>query len=245
MTSLRTVLTCAVAIVMLFAASVVWAAEFRVISTEGLKEMMDSRRDFTLVDARTPVEFKEAHIVNAINIQEDDFDAALSSLPKDNDAQLVFYCNGVKCGKSKKVAQKAQAAGFRNLLLYSEGFPVWEEKGMPIVTGPGYDKKIKTVRVAPNDLATLLKEKQAEYVLVDVREPKEFTGGHIPGAVNIPLGTFAANSGSLPKDKGIIVYCNTGKRSAKAYRKLEKLGYDALLEATYVDWKDAGLPIAK
>jgi len=215
------------------------------VSTEELKGMVDAKRDFTLIDARTPAEYADAHIVTAISVPESEFERAAAKLPQDKGALLVFYCNGIKCGKSAKVAAKAQKAGYTNLLIYSEGFPVWEEKGLSIVTGPHYDNKVKTVRVSPKDVAALVKEHPTEYVLVDVRETKEFAEGHIPGAINIPLATFAANSGVLPKEKGIIVYCNTGRRSYQAYRKLMKLAYPSIMQATFAEWKDSKLPISQ
>jgi rhodanese-related sulfurtransferase len=51
----------------------------------------------------------------------------------------------------------------------------------------------------------------------------EFRDSHLPDAVNIPVETFALRSETLPKEKMIIVYCNTGGRSYTAYRKLMKL----------------------
>jgi rhodanese-related sulfurtransferase len=78
---------------------------------------------------------------------------------------------------------------------------------------------------------------------VDVRDPEEFAEGHIPGAVNIPVANFASQSGSLDKEKQIIVYCNSGGRSYNAYRKLMKLGYKRFYQALFADWKDQGLPI--
>ena len=219
--------------------------EFKMISTEVLKDMVDGKQPFILIDARTKEEYQEAHIGKAVNITEKDFDKLVSTLPADKGALLVLYCNGVKCGKSKKVAAKARAAGFSNLLIYSEGFPVWEEKGMPIVSGPDYAKTIATTKLTAAELAKLLKEKKDAYVLVDVRDEFEFAEGHIEGAINIPSEVFAAKSGVLPKEKGIIVYCNTGGRGYMAYRKLMKLAYPSIFQTTLAEWKEAGFPVVK
>jgi len=219
--------------------------DFKVVSTEILKDMLDEKKPLTLVDARTKDEFQQAHIVGAINIAEKDFDKSVSLLPNEKGALVVLYCNGIKCGKSKKVAAKAKEAGYTNLLIYSEGFPVWEEKGNPIVAGPDYAKKIATTKLTPAELEKLLKEKKDEYVLVDVRDEFEFAEGHIAGAINIPAESFAAKSGVLPKEKGIIVYCNSGGRSYASYRKLIKLAYPKIYQAILADWKEAGFPVVK
>lgn len=220
-------------------------SEFKSVSTERLRDMVEEKAGFTLVDARTREEYQEAHIVRAVSIPEKEFDKSLSLLPADKGALLVFYCNGVKCGKSKKVAAKAKEAGYTNLLIYGEGFPVWEEKGLPIVPGPDYAKKVETTKLLPAQLDKLLREKKDTYVLVDVRDEFEFAEGHIPGAINIPAESFAAKSAVLPKEKGIIVYCNSGGRSYAAYRKLMKLAYPTIYQAILADWKEAGLPLVK
>jgi rhodanese-related sulfurtransferase len=218
---------------------------FRVISTEQLKSMMDEKKDFMLIDARTKDEYQEAHIVGAVSIPENRIEESLTLLPADRNHQLVLYCNGVKCGKSKKAARKAAAAGYNNILIYGEGFPVWEEKGLMIVPGPEYAKKIETIKVGPQELKKLLDDKSKDYVIVDVRDGLEYKEGHIPGAVNIPLVTFASRSEVLPKEKKVIVYCNTGGRSYSAYRKLMKLAYPSIAQALFTDWKEAGMPIEK
>lgn len=220
-------------------------AEFKILSTEVLKDMIDEKKSFTLVDARTKEEYQEAHIVTAVNIMDKDFPKAVELLPADKGAQLVFYCNGVKCGKSKKTAAKAKEAGYTNLAVYNEGYPVWEEKGLPIVPGPDYAKKVDTTKLAPRDLAKALQEKKDAYVVVDVRDEFEFAEGHIDGAINIPADTFATKSAVLPKEKSIVVYCNSGGRSYAAYRKLMKLAYPAIYQSILADWKEAGLPVVK
>lgn len=220
-------------------------ADLRTVTTEALKEMLDGKQAFTLIDARTKDEYQEAHIVTAIHITEQDFDKLTSRLPSDKEALLVFYCNGVKCGKSKKVAAKAKNAGYGNILVYSEGFPVWDEMEMPIVAGADYAKKIATRKLSAAELERLMREKKDAYQLVDVRDEFEFVEGHIAGAVSIPVESFSAKSGVLPKEKGIIVYCNTGSRSYMAYRKLIKLAYPNIFQATLADWKEAGFPVVK
>lgn len=224
-----------------------YAAEpdFRIIATDGLKALMDEKKDLVLVDTRTPEEFQEAHIKSAISIPEKVFEEKLSLLPSDKKALVVLYCNGVKCGKSKKAAKKAEADGYLNLMIYAEGFPVWEERGFAIVAGPEHAKKIETAKLKPAEIKQLLDAQSREVVIVDVRDESEFKEGRIPTAINIPVETFALRSEVLPKEKKIIVYCNTGGRSYNAYRKLMKLAYPSIFQTTFAEWKEAGMPVAK
>ena len=218
---------------------------YRIISTEELKALMDEKKDFALIDARTAEEYQEAHITGAISIPENKFEQSLSQMPSDKGRPVVFYCNGIKCGKSKKAAAKAAAAGYTNLLVYGEGFPVWEEKEFPIVAGPDYTRKIETAKLSAADLKKLMDGNDKNFVIVDVRDETEYREGRIPGAINIPSEVFAVKSGVLPKEKKVIVYCNTGGRSYVAYRKLMKLAYPSIAQANFADWKDAGMPVER
>jgi len=69
-----------------------------------------------------------------------------------------------------------------------------------------------------------LVEKQGAQ-LVDVRSPAEFSSGHISGAKNIPLPELDARSGELSKDKPVVLYCRSGRRSATGAKQLEARGY--------------------
>jgi len=221
------------------------AADFPVISTNEVKKFMDQKENMVLIDARTPEEYRDAHIAGAVNIPENGFEQALAQLPADKKTLLIFYCNGVKCGKSKRVAQKVAPFGYTTILIYREGIPVWEERNLPLVTGPGYGKKIDTAKLKPGELDALIKAAANDYVLVDVRDEAEFKEAHIPTAINIPAETLAAKSDVLPKEKMIIVYCNTGSRSYLAYKKLIGLAYPKIYQALFAAWTEAGLPVAK
>lgn len=67
----------------------------------------------------------------------------------------------------------------------------------------------------------------AQATAVDVREPDEYTLGHIPGAVLLPLGAVEQRAAErLPqKDAHLLVYCRTGRRSAEACELLRRQGY--------------------
>ena len=62
-------------------------------------------------------------------------------------------------------------------------------------------------------------------IIVDVREPGEYSRGHIKGAVNIPLSQLRQRIEEIPKDKPVYLHCRTGQRSYNAARALQNLGY--------------------
>lgn len=65
--------------------------------------------------------------------------------------------------------------------------------------------------------------------LVDVRSSGEFSGGHLPGAKNIPLDAISRRLTELgPKDGPVVVYCRSGARSAQAAATLRAAGFTAV-----------------
>lgn len=63
-------------------------------------------------------------------------------------------------------------------------------------------------------------------VVLDVRTPAEYEAGHIPGAKLIPHDQVAARAAELPaKDRPVVLYCRTGRRTAIAAATLVQLGY--------------------
>lgn len=70
-------------------------------------------------------------------------------------------------------------------------------------------------------------------LVVDVRTPAEFQGGHYDGAINIPLSDLGQQLDQFGDDKGrsIVLYCHSGARSASAKRALEQAGYTNVLNA--------------
>ena len=60
-------------------------------------------------------------------------------------------------------------------------------------------------------------------ILVDVREPDEYSAGHIPGAINAPLSIISKTT--LPKDAPLFFYCLRGTRSKRVAGILRSMGY--------------------
>lgn len=63
------------------------------------------------------------------------------------------------------------------------------------------------IDLAPEQVRAYMREhREEEYLLVDVRQPKEYAQGHIPGAVLMPLGELTARMVELPADRDLIFY---------------------------------------
>lgn len=81
--------------------------------------------------------------------------------------------------------------------------------------------------------------------LVDVRNSSEFAAGHLPGAVNLPLGRLAERLDELPRDRPLVVHCQSGARAGVAVGLLAARGFGDVrhLAGDYVGWSRAGRPV--
>lgn len=91
-------------------------------------------------------------------------------------------------------------------------------------------------------------------LIVDVREPGEYAGGHIPGAINIPRGQIELNiwphvgfPGKTDMSTKMTLYCGSGTRCVLAAKSLQDLGFGNVTAADMRidDWTGAGYPLVK
>jgi rhodanese-related sulfurtransferase len=102
---------------------------------------------------------------------------------------------------------------------------------------PGEDLR----EVSPDEARALLGEGAQ---LVDVRAAHEWEGGHISGALHLPLDQLGERIEELDKDRPVVLYCRGGTRSSMATEALAASGYEAMkLTDGVVGWAEAGLPI--
>lgn len=84
-------------------------------------------------------------------------------------------------------------------------------------------------------------------VLLDVRTVGEYAAGHLSNSLNIDVEgmTFDEEIKSLDKDATYAIYCQSGRRSVNAIKKLQDAGFTKLfnLEKGIIDWRGAGLPV--
>lgn len=93
------------------------------------------------LDARRSAEYLEDHVAGAwsVPVWEADADARITEFEARANpapgAPIVLYCAGGDCNDSRILAQKLVKLGYRNLLIYRDGFPDWLQKGRPHAQG--------------------------------------------------------------------------------------------------------------
>ncbi len=117
---------------------------------------------------------------------------------------------------------------------------------------PSYRELLARARAETSEISLeelrALQAGAAPVTLLDVREADESQEGHIPGAVLLPRGRLESRVEALiPREAHVIVYCESGARSALAARTLAELGYGNVqsLAGGFGRWSDAGFPSEK
>lgn len=105
--------------------------------------------------------------------------------------------------------------------------------------------KAKHSEVTAEELDVMLRSDAA--VVVDVREAEEFSAGHIPGAINLPLSSFQPSRLPDATGKKLVLTCLGGKRSAMALDKCAgaEAAVDTHLAGGFSAWQAARLPISR
>lgn len=103
--------------------------------------------------------------------------------------------------------------------------------------------------ISPKEALALINKNKGneDFVILDVRTPREVSSGHIEGAINIDYysKTFIDELNKLDRGKRYLIYCRSGHRSGKTLKIMEKLGFREVYNMLggIKAWKKEGLPI--
>lgn len=86
------------------------------------------------------------------------------------------------------------------------------------------------------------KDEWPKMLVIDARDAGQFAKGHIPGAINMDWRQVLAQRDRIPKNKPVLIYCNTGSLSAQAGFALRVAGWEnvRILQGGMEEWKAKG-----
>ena len=180
------------------------------------EKLLNSDKDVLIIDVRSEYEYEKGHLLNAINLPyDDDFKSELNEIIDYKDKIVLVYCRSGN--RSEKAAVKLVDNGFKNVKNVTDGVDEYDYKLVKVdnITGREAEKMI-------ND-----DKHDKDLIILDVREPKDFNNGYLLNAINIPIENIDKRMDELRnyKSKDIIVYCNTGRKSAEVAEKLVEHGF--------------------
>ncbi len=104
------------------------------VNAEQLIEQLTSEHPPLLVDARIKQDREYGHIESSVSLPDIKTNCeTLDAINKDKNKHMMFYCNGVQCGRSVVSIKVARSCGYHNLSWFKGGFAEWKEKGYQYV----------------------------------------------------------------------------------------------------------------
>ena len=187
-----------------------------------------------VVDVRSKEAFAAAHIPGAINIPLGPSFPTWAGwvLPYDRPTTLVLDSPG----QFNEVMTHLVRVGFDDIHGYLEGgMDAWEISGHELAT-------LCTLSV--HDLSKTMKRDGRALTVLDVRTEKEWSSGHIDGAMHIHGGTLQDRIEEVPREQPVAVVCGSGYRASIAASFLKRNGITNVSNVVggMTAWKAAGLP---
>ncbi|MGD8560098.1 MAG: rhodanese-like domain-containing protein [Gammaproteobacteria bacterium] len=102
------------------------------VTAEGFIELVDTIPELIVIDSRIRGDRKQGYVEGSVSLPdvETTCDTLSDTIPQKSSPTL-FYCNGVKCGRSAKAVKVALSCGYTNIYWFRGGFEEWLAKGYP------------------------------------------------------------------------------------------------------------------
>jgi rhodanese-related sulfurtransferase len=206
-------------------------SNYGVLSAQFLKDAWFAKDiSHVLLDVRSVKESSAGFIKGAVAFPAADLKKQLKALDlKQKKAPVIVY--DAKEGKdAAKVATALVKDGYSNVKILTGGFDAWKGAGFEVASGKPATKvvfvpKLRQGEIAVEEFKKIAAVTPADTVIVDVRNADETSKGTIKNVLAIPLTEIRERSIELPKDKQIVLMCNTGTMAEMAYHTLKELGF--------------------
>jgi len=197
-----------------------------------IKEVKEHLNDTQVVDVRMPASYAGGHVPGTLNIWKHGLTYFAGWMLNYEDPIIIIDENNEHLDQ---IIRYLIRIGYDDISGYlSGGFTSWSTSG----------EEIETI-----DIWSVheLKEHQNDdsIFILDVREIREWEEGYIKGAYHIYVGDLQYCLNEVPKDKYIVVYCDTGNRASIATSILKNHGYNRVANVlgSIRAWKAAGYPL--
>jgi rhodanese-related sulfurtransferase len=105
-----------------------------IVQAEDVIRLAREHDDLILIDSRSRSDREMGYIEDSLSLPDDQTNCTtLSQVSKRFDQPMVFYCNGVKCGRSHHAVQMASSCGYSKLYWFKDGYEEWREKHFPVL----------------------------------------------------------------------------------------------------------------
>jgi rhodanese-related sulfurtransferase len=203
-------------------------------SPRALRDLLDGRAPFALIDVREPGEYNSSHIAGASLIPRRQLEFLMPhAVPFTGTSLVLCDDDGRRAGLA---AATVQRMGYTQVSVLDGGINRWVTEGFPTEWGSNvpskdFGEKVEVVHHVPEIEAKELAERMdrgEKFAILDTRTPEEFRRFCIPGGRSVPGGELALHitdiARSLDRDTTIIVNCAGRTRSIIGTRVLQRMG---------------------
>jgi len=180
---------------------------------------------FVLVDLRDAAAAEKGFIPGAVGVPAKDLAAWKERFPENKKAPIILYD---AAQASPDAFKTVRGWGYVNTTVLRQGIGSWKGE---LKTGPlaapakiEYAKRLKPGEITIEEFKKIADTRPEGTLIVDVRElPVE---GVLVGSLPIPQSQFEARFAEVPKEKSVVIHCNSGILAKMAYDLLVAKGYD-------------------
>ena len=194
--------------------------------------------DAVVVDTRHAGDFAAGHVPGTINIPLNRSFNTWAGWLLSYDAGFYLMVDEDCASCIDEATRDLAMIGLDRIAGYftSEAVEAWATDG----------RTLDTIRQISVEETAALAARDAVHIL-DVRGQAEWEGGHIPGVPNIPLGYLPDRLQDLPRERPLVVHCQTGARSAIATSLLQAQGFTNVnnLAGGFAGWSASGQPVER
>jgi hydroxyacylglutathione hydrolase len=184
------------------------------VGRSALQRALEGR--VTVIDTRSADAYAAGHVPGTLNIPLNKSFSTWAGWLVRYDVDLHLIADGEEVlGRAiRELAMIGldRVTGWEDATVIAE----WSAAGLPV----GTVQQGNVATTAPRILG-------GHVTVVDVRNESEWAAGHLPGALHIPLGHLEERRGEIPRDRPIVVQCQSGGRSAIAASLLQRAGIEA------------------
>ncbi len=181
----------------------------------------------TVIDTRDIDAFAAGHIAGAVNVPDGNKFSTWSAWIVPADAPIILVCSSARIND---LVRRLVRVGLDNVVG-------WISPDAPGLT------QVPLPRATVSDVRTRMLA--GEIDIVDVRNAGEYRMEHIPGATQLSAGRIVRMIESVPRDRTVVVHCETGARASVAASALAAHGYANVLCMTggVYEWQQQGYPL--
>jgi hydroxyacylglutathione hydrolase len=197
---------------------------------KAFKEAIE-KRSGVLVDVRTMLAFGGGHIPGAINIGGSPILSIWAGWMLDPDEPILLVLESEN--DLEQIVRLFIRTGYTKFAGYLVGgMKAWDAAGFPLA---------EVGQMSVHEL----NKRAGDLQIVDVRSPREWKNGHVPGARHIFLPELRKRIGEIDRSKPTAVYCGSGYRASIATSIMKPAGFEKLwnVPGSWEAWKKARLPV--